>query len=371
VTPEIEGAALLWKRVGIGMSGSYLASNGELALMDSERVYVADGFGGSGDRYHVTALSIESGETVWRRSDLTAPNVVDDVFLQALSADLLIVNGQYGNVSAVDAATGTTMWSFPLPDRYGAVRSTITGDDLIVITSAPMEGDLRPPIVYSLDLYTGDQQWSTELTESTQAQWHSPPVSDGLVFVTSTQSYLDDGPANVVHALDIDSGEIIWSVDLGGTQGFHFSPAVIAGDLLVVRSQGDPIEMPTDISALHVTDGFQEWTYPGANLLAMTPDGDLVAHDGGIILIDPTSGEMLERLLPATELEDFQIDTATLSEGVLILSGWQGVRGYDLQTGERVFRWEIEGAVSAGPTSGGLLLIPGERSVSLIRLSKS
>lgn len=58
-------------------------------------------------------------------------------------------------MTAVESSTGDTIWSFELPEGDGAVRSVVVDDSLVVGTEAPREGDVRPPIVYSLDLADG------------------------------------------------------------------------------------------------------------------------------------------------------------------------------------------------------------------------
>lgn len=360
-TSNVEGASLIWRQLGVGMSDSFLASSGELVLMNSERVFVADGFGDEDDIYSVSALDIESGEVVWQRDDLTEG--VDDVFLQALTDEQLIVNGQYNSVTAVDTETGETNWTFGLPERYGAVRSSLSDGRLIVAATAPSEGDLRPPVVYSLDLADGSLAWETQLAEGTQVQWHSPPTSLELVFVATTLSYSDSASGNMLHAIELDTGNIQWSKDLGGGEGYHFYPNLVASGVLVIQASFG------DIHGLNLADGAELWTYNQANPLGVSTEGDVYARDGGgIVQIDATTGDAT-RLMDPTALDDLQPTKATvLDQSQLVFVGFDGLRSYDMDTLDLVWQWRPS-AITATPALGESVaaIVTGEPALSVIQ----
>lgn len=357
---QVEGAAVLWRQDNVGMLDWYLASSGELVLMDADRVYVADGFGGQHDLYNVSAFAVGSGDLVWQRHDLTEG--VDDVFLQAAANDILIVNGQYAGVTAVEAASGATIWTFGFPAGYGAVRSTVAGNQIIVAATAPSEGDLRPPLIYSLNLEDGSKSWETALADGTQAQWHSPPTGDGLVFVATTLSYPESASGNMIHALDVGTGEIRWTRDLGGKQSFSFFSNVVVDDVLIVRVPDGGMK------GLNIGDGSELWTYPHGDPLAVSSEGSVYGFDGGILKLDPLTGEAISLIDRAT-LHGFTPFAAVISGRQLIFAGRSGIQTFDLDSSRRIWRWEPS-SVTAKPAvwSDKAAVLVGERSVSLIQV---
>jgi outer membrane protein assembly factor BamB len=321
------------------MSDATLASSGYIVLADEERVYVADGFGEGNDPTRaVSAFEATNGELLWQRTDLT-PDLADDVFLQVLTGRRLVVNAQYHTVTAVNAITGESLWTFSLPNNYGAVRSTARGDVLFVTTEAPREGDVRPPVVYALDLDNGTVIWETALAEGTDLQWHNPPIAQGLVFVSSTLSHPGSATGNKVHALDIETGEVRWVVDLGGEQGFSFYPALVSGDLLVLFS---PVGSTL---ALDISDGTQVWTQPGTFPLAIGLNGAIYATDDGIVQLSHADGEA-RTLIEPRDL-GMPIEGGTVQDNVLIMTGRLGAIGFDLTN--EVLTWRVEMQPAAAP----------------------
>ena len=331
-----------WSHTGVGMSNSFGASSGDIVMANDDFVFVADGFGHGDDQHNVTAFDADTGEVLWQRDDLPELGSNGAVFLQALSGETLIVNAQHGPVAAVDTATGSTLWVSRLPLRYGATRSTVSGDVLFVAADATFEGDIRPPVVLAVDLRDGSQVWATALAEGTDLQWHSPPIADGLIFVSSTISHPESADGNMVHALDLSTGEVAWSIGLGGEQGFSFAPGLIARGVLAVSSH------PQGTVALDVGNGAQMWVVPDAFPIGLSPDGQFLAYGPtGVVELDlQTGADVL--VIPAEDLGTIPYD-AKMHQGALIVSepGW--VESYDLNSGRRL--WRINVATTNAPVA--------------------
>ncbi len=344
------------------MSGAFLAES-RIVFADTHRVYVASGYGAVGeDFYAITALDVGSGEVFWQREDL-AGNPVDDVFLQGIFGNTLVVSGQYHTLTAVDSATGETLWSFDVPEGYGAVGSVAVDDQLIVTAQAPGEGDIRPPLVYALDLNTGAAIWATSLAEGTDLQWRAPAASGGFVVVSSTLSHPGSATGNMVHAVDVSSGEIRWSSDLGGEQGFHTSPTLISGGQVLVRG-------PNGMVAFDLQDGNELWRQGGLAPLALRPDGSAIAVEGeGLVVVDPNTGDHLPFVI-ARYLEDFPWEGVAVRGDQLITTSRTGVKGYDLQTGELLWLWNAPSPIVDVPAmTEEFVVAPTEdRAVSLIQI---
>ena len=341
------------------MSDSYLASSGNIVLADDDRVYVADGFGGDQDpEYRVTAFDAMTGELVWQRNDLTGAASVDDVFLQSLVGGTLVVNGQYDSLTAVESATGNILWSFGFPGGYGAVRSAVVGDALLVGTEAPREGDVRPPIIYALDLENGSLLWETALAEGTDLQWHGPPVAERLAFVSSTLSHPNSASGNMIHAVDVSSGEVRWVADLGGNQGFHFHPALISGELLVSWS-------PDGSAIAHrIFDGSRAWVQPDVIPMAVDANGGIYAYAGGIVEMDPTDGTPTP--VVGSDALGMPVDGMVLQDGdQLILTGRFGARGLHLPGGEQVWRIDTPAVVSPPTITSSFIVVAIDSGVAV------
>jgi len=356
-SPTLQAAR--WVHRGVGMSDDTLASSGDTVLADDDRVYVADGFGGGQDgEYRVSVFDAATGDLVWQRDDLTTEVSVDDVFLQALVGDILVVNGQYDSVTALESAAGEVLWSFRLPEGYGAVRSAVVEDVLLVGTDAPREGDIRPPIVYALNLADGSLLWERALAEGTDLQWHSPPVADGLAFVSSTLSHPRSASGNMIHAVDISTGEVRWIAELGGDQGFHFYPALISGELLVSWS-------PVGSAIAHrVADGSEVWIQPDVIPMAVDADGTVYAYANGIVELDPVDGT--STAVVGADALDMTVDGIVIhDDDRLILTGRFGVRGVDRSSGEQVWRIDTPVAVAPSAVTPSLIVVAIDSGVAV------
>ncbi|MEX1038817.1 MAG: PQQ-binding-like beta-propeller repeat protein [Acidimicrobiia bacterium] len=340
------------------MSDATLASSGHIVLVDNERVYVADGFGEEDAESRVSVFDAATGELAWQRDDLTADVSVNDVFLQALVGDILVVNGQYDSVTAVKSATGETLWSFRLPEGYGAVRSAAVGDVLLVGTEAPREGDIRPPVVYALNLTDGSVLWETPLAEGTDLQWHSPPIADGLAMFSSTLSHPGSASGNMIHAVDVTTGHVRWVAELGGDQGFHFYPALISGELLVSWS-------PDGSAVAHrVTDGSQAWVQPNVIPMAVDVDGTVYAYASGIVELDPTDGTTTP--VAGSDAVAMTVDAIVIHDDrQLVLTGRFGARGLHLPTGEQTWRIDTPAAVAPSAVTSRLIVVAIDSGVAV------
>lgn len=350
-----------WFHRGVGMSSATLASSGDIVLADDVRVYVADGFGiGPHPEYRVSAFDAVTGQLVWQRDDLTTTDSVDDVFLQALVGNTLVVNGQYDSVTAVESSSADTIWSFELQEGYGAVRSVVVDDSLVVGTEAPREGDVRPPIVYALDLADGSLLWETALAEGTDLQWSSPPVTGDLLFVSSTLSHPKSASGNMIHALNVSSGEVRWIADLGGDQGFHFYPALISGDLLVSMSpDGSAVARPID-------DGSEAWVRPDAIPMAVDPDGTIYAYAQGVVELDPVDGSVTP--IVGADALAMSVEGIVIYDDQLIVTGRSGAIGIQLPDGQEAWRINAPEGVAPAAVSSNLLVIAIDTGVAVFDL---
>jgi outer membrane protein assembly factor BamB len=121
----------------------------------------------SDDKGGIVVLDRDSGEVVWTIQATTPKEV-------ALAlCDAVLVYGAADGVTAVSLASGTMRWTFP----GRAVHEPPSCLDGTVYAGSE-DGNL-----YAIDEETGTELWRHETSDAVLA---SPIVSDGVVFVAST-----------------------------------------------------------------------------------------------------------------------------------------------------------------------------------------
>lgn len=226
------------------------------------------------------ALDMETGEVLWHyqatRDDTfnmacslfgeDGPNCPSDpagpdydfgggVTFAALSNGReVVVGGQKsGDVHVVDAATGELIWKRRVGagSALGGVHwGLAVADGTVIVPIAdpnfPMPGYEPVPGVYALDLDTGEPLWSYRVESDCEGMdcprdtfSAAPAVANGLVFVGAL-----DGKAR---ALDLRTGEELWTFetarefesvsDVAAKGGAIDNPGIqVAGDMLFIPS---------------------------------------------------------------------------------------------------------------------------------------
>jgi outer membrane protein assembly factor BamB len=202
---------------------------------------VADGRLYAVGRY-LYALDPGTGGVLWR-ADLGEqpfrPTVVDGVVYVGTRGQVLPGTLGDGHAMAVDAATGTVLWRFPIrnpavPVNGGSVGPAIIRDSLVVI--AGVNGT-----VYALDRVTGEPRWSYVSPDRFEA---------GLEVVD--QAVIIAGDAGSVQGLDLATGRLLWRT-AGGTSVFK---RITAGPGLAF--------VPTGILYAYDPSGKLRWQDGGA-----------------------------------------------------------------------------------------------------------
>ncbi len=185
--------------------------------------------------------------------------------------DGIVYSGSIANgFSAVDLQTGELVWR---ADTNGIETGTaVVANGVAYIGSSPgvPEGFLN-----AYDAATGELLWSSD------ARIFSPAVKDGAGFAGSA-----DGP---VTAIDLTNGEILWQVTVGGVA----RPAIVAGDIVYINSDGDET-----VYAFDTATGDQLWSYPVDGYL-----GDAGALKDEVLYVNTGGGSIYaiggEHAIPA------------------------------------------------------------------------
>jgi len=265
-------------------------------------------------------------------------------------------------VSALDAATGRSVWEFAPDANTSLGRATTDGESIYIGTASHR--------VYALRVATGQARWTTDLGPD----WTYPAVVRGLAVDKGTlfaavEQWLDaDGRASAgwLVALEASTGRVLWrSLGTEGERrgGLSSAPAVtdrlvigsdVPGNALVAfdRRSGQPLwrylgeagrpgfpEAPIvlgnsiyvgsgDTYAYSLTlDGQLRWrTKLRASIGSYAWCGSVVLfNDQSLTVVDPISGRVLERELDDTE---FPTSGVSVRNGDAFLLGPKAVYAY-------------------------------------------
>src|SRR5688500_10836448 len=214
-----QGENLAW-RIPIGSRSAPVAFG--------NRIYINSPTPGdpSATQERLIAIDAETGKVVWeRRFNL----FLSDVPQHRASWASPAVDPESGNVYLFTVAAqlvcvspdGKVLWDRSLTDEYGAVtthggRTTspiIDGDKIILNALILAWGDLNRPgnRYFAFDKKTGQTIWIS----SPQARHYDTNYSTPIVgTIDGTRALMVGGTDGVYHALKVNTGEKIWSVEV-------------------------------------------------------------------------------------------------------------------------------------------------------------
>lgn len=202
---EIPGGTVRWKTAVGGAVGSSVA--------------IGDGTVYLGAGSNLVALAVADGRIRWKQpvsavGRIGTPTAAEGLVFAATGLD----GGDasvYG-VAAIDAATGASRWRFVSPSK------AVVYTPAVVSGRAYIVGEDRR--VTALDAATGTTIWSTTTEQVDEAV---PAVADGIIYVA--------GNGGAMNALDATTGAIRWSV---AYRGIPYGPTVVGGYVLVGTDLG-------------------------------------------------------------------------------------------------------------------------------------
>ncbi len=360
----VAGLTAKWSKDGIvGVSGTPTVSRGRAYFGDwqgtvwaldaktGEEIWnteIGGGFVVGAPTVQGDAVYVSSGGTLYRLDRATgeirwqvvvnehelaqinaSPVVVDGLVLQGTaSAEVAIPRSEYtfrGTIGAYDAKTGKERWRFyttpndptsgagvgiwstPAVDRKRGLLYVGTGNNY----DAPT-GPLADSIL-AIDYETGELAWSRQFTYPDVFSAGNPTGKDADVGASPNLWKAKDralvgagDKGGVYHALDRDTGEVVWETTL--TPGSFFggeigSAALVDGKLIAVSNVGNPeTNAPTGVAkvfALDPASGKIRWEaeeFPGRIFapVSAVPGVAFVGTDSGILAaLDTRTGKQL------------------------------------------------------------------------------
>jgi outer membrane protein assembly factor BamB len=357
----------------------------------------------AGTEKSLYAIDAATGETLWRRKDTS----LDETDVAPVpGTDLLLLSFEKGDkarIEAVDVLTGDSIWR---SDKIkGAVMqmSVDPAANLLAIVLArdarnrARDGFKRRPLLYVLDLATGDQLWKYEAgeVEMMPTRWHEdsgkevdysfdnyyPPAfvegrlylfyegltsfdarsgkerlrekyrvnEEGLALTEAepifTSSFIYVSGRGKVRAISRQTGDTEWEAkDLGRTPEM-----IMVGDILYVRTggqftrlkDGETIERGAyGVSAIDVRSGKVLWRYKGAdkgitNLLLPDRNTIAIADRDDLILLDAGNGKRRTRVSHKIERASFGLLN---EDGDLVIGGQSELAAFDPESGRQLWR---------------------------------
>jgi|GEM_PF-663726 len=291
--------------------------------VQGDRAYVGS-FSGT-----VYALDASTGSIVWSFSTGTA------VWSTPTFADGVVYDGSNnGVIYALNATTGTKMWSFTTGS--GVYSSPSVVGDVVYVGSTDNN-------VYALDARTGRKIWN--YTTGGQIRC-SPAVVSGVVYVGSQDGYF--------YALNATTGGKIWSSHTGDGDTFtNSSPAVVNGTVYVGSTD-------KNVYAFSASDGRPLWNYPTGAKVSSSPavhNGVVYvgSEDGNLYAIDSTAGTKVWTQTTSGPV----YSSPAIADGVVYVGSWDNtIYAFDASTGALVWSYKTGGGVFSSPTvAGGVMFV--------------
>lgn len=247
----------------------------------------------------ITANRFTSGQVNAWDYETLKPEWTTDIgqysMLLGLKDDLVIATEGRGGFVALDVSTGDINWEAELLTDEEIVGVESEDDSVWYIsTEFPVTGSTEAPRLYAFDIDSGTRLWMAEGRPETNLQWVNPAVFPDRIVVMDTPRLVGESITTTSHllAFDRDTGELIWSTDLGDSTE-AFSDRLLAGD-------------------------------PDRGILiAATPAGEVLS-------VDPETGEIIWQTETGfSRIIDIGTTTVRLEQGNSEVE-------LDLQTGERI-----------------------------------
>ena len=271
--PE-KGPPLAWKAAGIGKGYSSVSVAGD-------RIFT---MGDAGDSAYVHCLELNGGKKAWSvKVGRSGGDHAGTRSTPTVAGDRAYALGQWGDLVALDAATGRVIWRKSLEKFFGGrmmsgwgySESVLVDGDRVVCTPGGDKG-----AIVALDKETGNPLWRTKDFTDEAAYSSIVPAEMGGV-----QQYVQLTGESVVGVAP-DTGKVLWRADRRGETAVIPTP-VVKGDLVFVTSGYN-----AGCNLFRVTRSGDRFT-----ATQVYHNGDMDNHHGGVVLVGDhvygTSGNQL------------------------------------------------------------------------------
>jgi outer membrane protein assembly factor BamB len=212
VALKIDSGKPNWsKKLGVPIRSSPTVANGRVFVVNTDS--------------ELFALSVETGDEIWRSRGLPESAVVLSNVSPAVSGDTLVVAYPSGEIAALKADTGEPRWRDSVSG--GIIGSTLTtiGDAARpVIADGVVYAGNRTGRLLATQLASGERVWSRDIRAA-----QTPCVAGEAVFVVDTN--------NRLYGLDRKTGQVRWVSTLPDASTWS-GPTLAGGRLWLASNKG-------------------------------------------------------------------------------------------------------------------------------------
>jgi outer membrane protein assembly factor BamB len=258
-------------------------------------VYVGDA-----DNWIYYALNARDGSLIW--SFKTGGGTFSSV---TVANNIAYIGSTDRNMYALNANTGASIWNFT---TIGEIRdSPAVVNGVIYFGCFAGSSDVGSGRLYALNADTGKEIWSVPTNDSDTYSNSSPSVTDGTVYVGSTDHHL--------YAFHTSGGSQIWSFPTPGK--VSSSPAVYNGIVYVGCESGD-------FYAVNAATGSLVWSYTTGGVFYSSPavaDGLVFVGNYGddtVYAFDAATGSVVWSYMTGSGV----FSSPTVSGGVMFVGSY-------------------------------------------------
>ncbi len=230
--------------------------------------------------------------------------------------DLLYIVDDAGDLSALDVEQGSVRWHWQAVQPPGKITAPPVGesDVLVVYTSTRSQSDPYDATLSALDARTGRTRWSAPVPAlQTVGSCHLLTAHDGTVYLSGTErNRLLAAPRSRCLAIDLQTGRQQWSVEVDDHMGT--TTPVVARDHVYLASFDLQHATPLKgyLHALNAQTGVASWQHTFE-----TNDVQEILVDRTDLFVPGTTVEVLDALTGATRWSLSQAQT--LQQGSLAI----------------------------------------------------
>ena len=295
----------------------------------------------------VYAISEENGSEIWRYPDPEKSDRNTTFFAPpAIASEDLIIVGSYDTKTYALQPTGRTavaLWTFEAEiererDRIIGGPVVDLGTDTVYVPSSNWN-------LYALNLEDGDPEPWSKPFRGEEAFWSTPLIVGERIYASSLDQHL--------YALELDSGRMIWSKNLGGA---ITDTPTLAGKALLSGT------FAQNLFALDLESGREIWSFQADGGIwgspAVSDSAAFFGDDAGFAYsLDFASGSLLWKKGVDGPV---RASPVVIDEVVYIVTELGTVHALDTSTGNSLWPGEtlIDGRLLSDPiaSEGGLLI---------------
>ena len=224
-------------------------------------------------------------------------------------------------LEARDATTGALNWTFESDSReFEGV--TIANETAYIL------GKLRRPLIYAIDIETGQEQWRWTLEKDRESPIRSPiAVADKIVYLLD-----HDG---TVYAIDSETGNEKWRQ----STGVYTSSSPVVVDGTVYFGSED-----SEVTALRADDGEPQWrtrlNHESSETVAVTPDSVFATGTNGTVTHLSTADGTIEWEQQFEEVG--QLGSPTVAGGTVYVGSRSNGTVLALTAADGSENWRVE-----------------------------